>query len=152
MAEYLLKDSIGYHNNLTAITLKTAFSKFLAPYGIAAEQFATLKIISEDNKVTQTRIAELLGKDKTTVGRAIESLVKKKLISREGAKNDCRANIISLTPKAQEILDLTVPIAQQFNEAILAKVTQEELKVYFKVLDIISQTSKNFQLDKGKNV
>ena len=152
MASYLLKDSIGYHTNLTGVTLKTAFSKFLSPYGIAAEQFATLKIISEDNMVTQTRIAELLGKDKTTVGRAIEALVKKELLSREDAKNDCRANIVSLTPKAQKLLQATVPIAQQFNEAIASQLTDEELKTYFKVLDTIVQTSKNFQFNKGKSI
>ena len=143
---YMLKDSIGYRTNLAATTIKTNFTKILQPYGIAAEQFATLKIISEDNEVTQTRIAELLAKDKTTVGRSIDALLKKGLITREDVDNDRRANLISLTPKAVEILEFTVPIAKKFNEVVKSRLTQDEIESYFKVLDTILDASKNMSI------
>lgn len=146
---YMLKDSIGYRTNLTATTLKSRFSKLFKPYGIAAEQFATLKIISEDNEVTQTKIAELLGKNKTTVGRAIDALLKKGLICRQDIENDRRANRIALTPKGEEILSSTVPIAQKFNEAVKSKLDKQEIETFFKVLDIVLDISKDIKINKG---
>ncbi|MDH4943764.1 MarR family transcriptional regulator [Sulfurimonas sp. C5] len=143
---YTLENSIGYQTNLVATMLKTSFTKLLQPrFGIAAEQFATLKIIDEDQEVTQTQMAEMLGKDKTTVGRSIESLIKKDLLKREDCSLDKRANRISLTPKAKEILEQAVPLAHKVNEAIKAKLSEEELESYFRVLDIILQESKNFE-------
>lgn len=149
---YLLKDSIGYRINLVATTIKTNFTKLLqAECGIAAEQYATLKIIQEDDNVTQTRIAELIGKDKTTVGRSIESLLKKGLLAREDVESDRRANRVSLTPKAEQILEIAIPMAQKFNETVKSKLTQNEVEIFFKVLDTILQESKNIKIGKGDN-
>lgn len=148
--EYTLKNSIGYRINLVATTIKTNFTKLLrAECAIAAEQFATLKIIDEDHEVTQTRIAELLGKDKTTVGRSIESLFKKGLLYIEDVESDRRANRVSLTPKAEQILKSAVPIAHKFNESVRSKLTQNEIETFFKVLDTIFEESKNMKNTKG---
>ena len=146
----MLKDSIGYRANLAVTTLKSRFSKLLSPYGIATEQFATLKIISEDNEVTQTRIAELLAKNKTTVGRSIDALVQKGLIDRQDIKNDRRANLITLTAKGENVLKLAIPIAQKFNETVKSKLDQKEIETFFKVLDLIIELSQDINLEKGK--
>ena len=148
--EYMLKDSIGYSINLVATTVKTNFTKLLqSKCGIAAEQFATLKIIKEDDGVTQTRIAELLGKDKTTVGRSIESLLKKGLLAREDIESDKRANRVVLTPKAEHILEIAIPLSQKFNETVKSKLSKEEIEIFFKVLDTILEESQNMNKSKG---
>ena len=146
---YMLKDSIGYRTSLAVTTLKSRFAKLLNPYGIAPEQFATLKIISEDNEVTQTRIAELLAKNKTTVGRSIDALVQKGLIDRQDIENDRRANLITLTTKGEETLRLAIPIAQNFNETVKSKLDQKEIETFFKVLDLIMELSQDTNLDRG---
>ncbi|QOP41130.1 MarR family winged helix-turn-helix transcriptional regulator [Sulfurimonas marina] len=145
---YSLETSIGYQTNLVATILKTSFTKLIQPrFGIAAEQFATLKIINEEQEISQTKIAELLGKDKTTVGRSIESLIKKGLLKREECYIDKRANRVSLTPEAKEILAGANKIAFQYNEGLKQKITEKELEVYFKVLNTILQESKNIELE-----
>jgi len=149
---YLLKDSIGYRTNLAATTLKTNFTKLLQPaFNIAAEQFATLKIISEDNEVTQTQIAERLGKNKTTVGRSINSLITKEMIDKRDEKSDRRANNISLTQKGEDILNAAIPIAKNFNESVKNKLTKEDIETFFKVLDIILEESKNMDNKQKEN-
>ncbi|WP_304543380.1 MarR family winged helix-turn-helix transcriptional regulator [Sulfurimonas microaerophilic] len=150
---YKLESSIGYQTNLVATILKTSFTKLIQPrFGIAAEQFATLKIINEEQDVTQTKIADLLGKDKTTVGRSIESLIKKGLLIREESVMDKRANRVFLTPEAKEILAGANKIGLQYNEALKEKISEKELEVYFKVLKTILQESKNIELniERGK--
>lgn len=150
---YDLKSSIGYQTNLVATILKTSFTKLIQPkFGVAAEQFGTLKIINDEQKVTQTKIAELLGKDKTTVGRSIESLIKKNLLKREDCVVDKRANRVTLTSKGKKILEGANEIGYLYNEGLKQKISEEELKIYFKVINIILQESKNIELsiEKGE--
>ncbi|WP_428738765.1 MarR family winged helix-turn-helix transcriptional regulator [Sulfurimonas sp.] len=148
---YNLKTSIGYQTNLVATTLKTSFTKLIQPrFGVAAEQFATLKIINEDSEVTQTQIAEILGKDKTTVGRSIDSLIKKGLLKRKGCFLDKRANRVYLTPKGLEVLEGANEIGHRYNEAIKSKLSDGEIEIYFKVLNTILSQSQNIELELGE--
>jgi DNA-binding MarR family transcriptional regulator len=147
----MLKDSLGYKINLTATLLKTEFTKRLKPKcGIATEQFATLQIISEDDQITQTKIAERLGKNKTTIGRSIDSLIKKGLLVKQYTQDDKRVHRISLTSQAQEILENAVPLAQNFNTFLKSKFTQEELKIFFKMLETLSEEIHKNQPLKGQ--
>lgn len=150
--EYMLKDSIGYRINLVATTLKTKLTKILQTnFDIAAEQFATLKIIYEDSEVTQTYIAECLGKDKTTVGRSIESLIKKGMIHKGYEKSDRRAHKISLTQKGKDILCTALPTAKKFNDEIKSKLKTEDVETFFRVLDVLLEEGKNINLEKKES-
>ncbi|UFS61617.1 MarR family transcriptional regulator [Sulfurimonas sp. HSL-3221] len=139
--EYLLDTSIGFRLNRTANIIHAGFTKCIEPFGIAPEQFATLKIISEDGEITQSEIAEILAKGKPTVSRALDALEKKELIVRERKSEDRRIKPIHLTAKGQEILDLVIPKALTFNNAIKARLTPEEIETFFRVLDTIVDTS-----------
>lgn len=141
---YMLKDSMGYRINLAATILRTAFTKTLQPIcGIAAEQFATLKIIDENRDVTQTFIAECLKKDKTTIGRSIESLIKKGLINKRYERSDKRACNISLTQAGRDILQMALPVAEDFNKNIKNKFSKEEVEIFFTILDTILEKKEN---------
>jgi DNA-binding MarR family transcriptional regulator len=136
--DYKLKDSLGYKINLTATLLKTEFTKQLKPKcAIAAEQFATLQIIHEDDQVTQTQIAERLGKNKTTIGRSIDSLIKKGLIVKSYTQEDKRAHKIALTPKGEEILAKAVPLAHGLNTSLKSKFAPHEIEIFFNILNTI---------------
>merc|ERR1711879_224612 len=104
MGNYALKDSITYRLIRSSNSIVQSLNKKLSPYEIAVEQRATLEIIKFEPDVNQTKIAKLLGKDKTTISRSLNSLEKKGLIQRENdVINDKRSNKILLTKKGEEI-------------------------------------------------
>lgn len=72
-----LENSLGFKISQTANRLNYQFVQLLSQYEIAPEQRATLEIISKDNEVSQTKIASILGKNKTTICRSLNSLEKK---------------------------------------------------------------------------
>lgn len=74
---YELHRSIGFKINQTANKLNSKFSQILQQYDIAPEQRATLEIIKYEKDVNQTKISKILGKDKTTVSRALRTLKKR---------------------------------------------------------------------------
>jgi len=133
---YALKDSITYRLIRSSNSIVQSLNKKLSPYEIAVEQRATLEIIKFEPDVNQTKIAKLLGKDKTTISRSLNSLEKKGLIQRENdVINDKRSNKILLTKKGEEILEETFPKVTAFRESINEKLSEEELELFFKILN-----------------
>jgi len=144
--EYRLRHSIGYRVTLAANAMHAMFAKKIEPLGIAPEQYAVLKMISEDQESTSSGIAERLGKGKPTVTRALDALEKKCLVLRAESKNDRRAKRIRLTEEGQKIVADVTPIAKTFNDSIFSQLQPEEAEIFFKVLDTIHHT-----LNTGEN-
>lgn len=133
---YALKDSIAYRLIRSSNSVVNSLNKRLNPYDLAIEQRATLEIIKFEPNVNQTKIAKLLGKDKTTISRSLNSLEKKELIVKINDKeNDKRSNKIKLTKKGEEILEQTLDDVTTFRESLNSKLNEEEHKIFFEILD-----------------
>ena len=133
---YALKDSIAYRLIRSSNSVVNSLNKILSAYDIAIEQRATLEIIKYEPNVNQTKIAQLLGKDKTTISRSLNSLEKKELITRESdTQNDKRSNKIKLTKKGERILEETLPYVNDFRERLNSKISEKEHKLFFEILD-----------------
>jgi len=128
-----LKKSIGFKINITANLLNTAFNSQLQQHDIAIEQRATLEIIESEKDVTQTKIAQILGKDKTTISRTLKTLEKKGLIKKEELNK--RTYLIKLTNQGKEVLNLSLDTVQNFRNKIASKLSQKEIDDLFNSLD-----------------
>lgn len=133
--EYALKNSIAYRFIRGANSVNKTLNKKLTPYDIAIEQRATLEIIKFEPHVNQTTIANLLGKDKTTISRSLNSLEKKGLIIRSEISGDKRSNKIELTKAGDQILEDTREEVTSYRESINKKLSQEEIEMFFKIID-----------------
>jgi len=132
---YALKNSIAYRFIKAANTVNNKLNKQLSPFNIAIEQRATLEIIKFEKEVNQTKIAELLGKDKTTISRSLNSLEKKGLIKKSEISGDKRSNKVELTQTGEKILDDTIEEVSSYRESLNEKLTKEEIEAFFKILD-----------------
>ena len=132
---YALKNSIAYRFIRGANSVNKTLNKKLSSYNIAIEQRATLEIIKFESNVNQTTIANLLGKDKTTISRSLNSLEKKGLIQRSETLNDKRSNIIELTKEGEMILEDTINEVTSYRESLNDKLSKEELDSFFKIID-----------------
>ncbi len=130
-----LKNSIAYRFIRGANSVNKTLNKKLNPYDIAIEQRATLEIIKFESNVNQTTIANLLGKDKTTISRSLNSLEKKGLIKKSETLGDKRSNNIELTQEGEVILEDTIKEITSFRESLNEKLTQEEIEMFFKIID-----------------
>lgn len=138
--EYKLRNSIGFRLNSVSNRIHAMFAKGIEPYGIAPEQFAAMKMISEDGDVTQSKIATMLAKAKPTVSRTLDALEKKGLIVRDEDNADRRIKYIRLTEEGQKVLNDVIPMAKTFNETIYAQLTPQEIEAFFHVLNTINDT------------
>lgn len=132
---HALKNSIAYRFIRAANSVNKTLNNKLSPYDIAIEQRATLEIIKFEEDVNQTKIAILLGKDKTTISRSLNSLEKKGLISKSEITGDKRSNKVELTKEGEDILENTIDEVTSYRESLNAKLTKEEIESFFKILD-----------------
>lgn len=132
---YALKNSIAYRFIKAANTVNNRLNKKLSPFNIAIEQRATLEIIKFEEDVNQTKIAELLGKDKTTISRSLNSLEKKGLIKKSEISEDKRSNKVELTQAGEDILVNTIDEVTSYRESLNEKLTEQEIEAFFKIID-----------------
>lgn len=132
---YNLKNSIAYRISRAASKIHKTLNSKLNPYGIAIEQRATLEMIKFEEDVNQTMISNLLNKDKTTISRSLLSLEKKGLINKKETLDDKRSNTIELTKKGELVLEDTKDFISLYRESLKDKLTDEEIKMFFKIMD-----------------
>jgi len=132
---YALKHSIAYRLIKGSNSVNKTLNRKLSPYNIAIEQRATLEIIKFEKEVNQTTIANLLGKDKTTISRSLVSLEKKGLIKKSEIAEDKRSNKVELTSEGEKILEDTLEEVTSYRESLNEKLSNEEIEMFFKILD-----------------
>ncbi|MBU3015272.1 MarR family transcriptional regulator [Poseidonibacter lekithochrous] len=134
--EYQLKNSIGFKINQTANKVNNKFNNILQDYKIAPEQRATLEIIKFEKDVNQTKIANILAKDKTTISRTLATLEKKGFIQKEPI--DRRTNLIKLTILGEEILNKSQESVQKFREDLFLNLEKEEVNKLIELLEKVN--------------
>jgi DNA-binding MarR family transcriptional regulator len=69
----------------------------LAPLGITPREYSVLAVLADQSPLTQTRIAEILGLDRTTILKVGAALEDKGLVERARDEHDRRAYAVALT-------------------------------------------------------
>jgi DNA-binding MarR family transcriptional regulator len=133
---YDLEKSIGFKINQSANKINNKFTNLLQDYNIAPEQRATLEIIKYQDNVNQTKIATILGKDKTTISRTIATLEKKGFILRK--QIDKRTNIIQLTQEGEEILEKSSKTVKEFRLSLLRNLKENEINKLIELLEKVT--------------
>jgi len=134
--KYELHQSIGFKINQTANKLNSKYSQILQKYDIAPEQRATLEIIKYEKDVNQTMLSKMLGKDKTTISRALRTLEKKELIIKHPV--DRRTNQIKLSIKGEQVLEESQKNVKAFRQSIIKNLSNEEFKLLNSLLEKVA--------------
>lgn len=141
---YELQVSIGFKINQIANKINNKFSHLLQTYNIAPEQRAALEIIKYEKDVNQTKIANILGKDKTTISRTIATLEKKGFISK--VQIDKRTNHIELTKEGEEILEKSALTVKEFRTMLSSELEENEVNKLVELLEkVVLNIEKNHE-------
>ena len=137
---YELERSIGFKINQTANKINNKYTQMLQPFNIAPEQRAVLEIIKYESDVNQTKIATILGKDKTTICRALNALETKNFIKK--TQKDKRTNLIEITQEGENILDKCSVCVKDFRRNLGAKLNDEEINTLINLLEKVAKKKK----------
>ena len=140
ISDFQLEQAIGLNVNRTAFLMTEEIAKRFAQLGyvFSAQDFGILLRLSKQGSMTQNEIAKLLMRDKTTITRRIDGLVKKGLVKRTPDNKDRRYFRISLTADGEKALLETTPLVQDFQEEVLSDISDEDKAVTIQTLKHIT--------------
>ena len=86
---------------------------------------------------TQTRLANAIGLDRSSLVPLLDKLQKRNLVAREASVKDRRSNHLFLTPEGRQLLAKANKRVQLHEQRILASLSKPEIKQLIKLLSKI---------------
>lgn len=126
MAFDLQNNALGLLLSRTYFTFKKETTHLLQPLDITPEQFGILEQLTRYNGISQKALAELHGKDQTSVGKTLDRMEKKELIIRSISPNDRRAIVLQVSKKGLELYEKAKITMQESLEQLNEIFTEEE--------------------------
>ncbi len=129
------KHSLGYLTRINFRAFSRALEKHTAAHGVSAGQWRFLRVLWEEDDITQRQLSDRVGIKEATTARAVGALVKGGLIRRVPSTEDKRKVRILLTPKASRLRDKLIPMVIEVNERAMRGLSQEEIETTRRVLE-----------------
>lgn len=125
-------EKIPFHwvNRLGFLVRKELTSAFrAAEYAISAEEWAILLVLWRKGPQSHSALADVTIKDRTTVTRLIDGMVRKEMVNRAEDSTDRRRSVVALTEYGHSLQGALVPIAQGLITRASAGISPEDLAV-----------------------
>jgi DNA-binding MarR family transcriptional regulator len=98
----------------------------LAPYGVTANQYVILALLSERDQVPQRDLVERAASDPNTIRPVLMTLERKGLVMRGQDPNDGRARRVGLSKKGQRVFEQLRRDSQPFRDRLTAALDSED--------------------------
>lgn len=148
------KIPLHWVNRLSFLTRKTLSQGFEEKgLFVSAEEWAILLILWSKGEQTPSALADVTFRDRTTITRLIDQMVKKQFVVREHDEKDRRRVLIKASEKGQALREELVPIAKSMIDAATSGIPPQDIETTVKTL---SQMTNNLLAketeDKSKGV
>ena len=100
--------------------------------------FALLNI--EKKGTLSTQLGPKMGMESRSLSRILKSMWSSGFILKKGDKGDKRKTHLFLSKKGLELRKIAAHQVKSFNERVFNKVSREELKAFYKVMDAVDES------------
>jgi MarR family transcriptional regulator, transcriptional regulator for hemolysin len=141
----------SYDQDIGMLTSKTTkklihyLNSNLEKFNLTTEQWLVLLKLSKQNKISQKLLAEVSGKDQSTLTRILDILERKDFIERHISKEDRRSFTIHITEEGLCICKNVTPFLEEIFKDMLKGISHEKLKIFSEVLLQIDENINNLQ-------
>ena len=120
--------------------------------GLTPRQYAVLLTVSENEGLSQTRLVEKTGIDRSTLADVVRRMLKKGLLQRRRTREDARAYAVKVTDEGRRALKIADPIAKQVDERLLCALPASQRDRFLHDLQaIVESLAVDAALDKRKD-
>lgn len=111
-------------------------------YPVANEEIVVLARLYEEDGLSQTEISERTVKNKATVTRLLEAMIRKGMVRKKVDKQDARKYRVYLTARGTKIMETFLPMVFEFMESMTQDIPRRDMetttatmkKIYDRVL------------------
>jgi MarR family transcriptional regulator, organic hydroperoxide resistance regulator len=130
LAEYL-----PYLINRVGMAMIVRFSdNALAHHGVTISMWRVLTVLAHAGPQRQIDVADLSGIDVSTLSRIITRLARTGFVTRERSTKSNREVTVRLTPKAQRLVQESLPVADELVRTAVTNMTAGEVKTLKRLL------------------
>lgn len=109
---------------------------------LSLEQFGLLHTINmKSEDVIQNDMVKMMGRDKSSILRLIDSLEEKELVRRVVDKNDRRKNYLMVTKKGEKIIDQYLEIEFKLVKELQDGLSKSDIETFYKVINHIKSNA-----------
>jgi|JI10StandDraft_1071094.scaffolds.fasta_scaffold184309_3 DNA-binding MarR family transcriptional regulator len=113
-------------------------------HGLVRPEYVVLYALHLQDGIAAKDVVASAGFPKNTISRAIQKLLRRRLIRRASDARDRRSYVLRLTAEGRRILDETVPPMVAWEKRMLSALSREESQVLSKLLARLVQDSPNW--------
>ena len=128
--------SMGYLCRVNFRVFSKALEYLTLPHGVRAGQWRLLRVLWENDNITQRELSDQTGTKEATTVYAVRSLIDAGLAKRTPSNEDKRKVYITLTPRARRLREKLMPMVVEVNEQALAGIDPRDVATARKVLAI----------------
>ena len=114
-------------------------------FAISMPEWRIMMILAEYPGISADEVCRRTKIEKSVVSRAVSRLLKRRLIDREMDEQDKRRSILQLSETGLTVYDEVMPIARNYEEALLSNLTGEERKTFNDIIDKLMAEAKQLQ-------
>lgn len=126
--------SIGYLTRVNFRMFARVLEQLTLPHGVSSGQWRLLRVLWEEDNITQRQLSRRAGTKEATTVHAVRSLTEAGLAVRTRCTEDKRKYYITLTAKARKLRATLMPEVVTVNELAIAGIDPEEVAVARSVL------------------
>lgn len=129
------KIPLHWVNRLSFLSRKTLSQKFEDNgHSISTEEWAVLLILWSKGEQTPSALADVTFRDRTTITRFIDQMVKKGMVIREHDEKDRRRVLIKTSEKGRNLEQELVPIARDMIGTATKGLSPQDIETTIKTL------------------
>lgn len=106
-----------------------------AKINVTAAEYLILRVLFKHDDMQQCDISRILVKDKASISRSIQSLVKKGYVTATPVSYKC--SMVSLTPQAVSLKPRLMEIATHLHKELSEKITKEQMQNLRDILETL---------------
>jgi len=139
--QFELERAIGFYVNRTAYVMSEEVARRFQEQGykLSAQDFGILFRLWKQGGLSQVQIASLMMRDKTTITRRLDAMVKKGLIERRSDPADRRLFRIHLTQEGMMAAERLMAVVDAFQKEVLADISDEHKEITIATLKKITE-------------
>lgn len=130
----ILPELLGYQLKRAQLTVFQHFAGALGDRNVTPGQVGLLVLVLRNPGISQTALARAVGVERSTLGEAIDRLLKRRLLLRELAPKDRRSYALHLSESGEQFLDDFMPRLLRHEDDVAAGLSPAERKTLIALL------------------
>ena len=134
-----LKQFLPYSLTNIAMQMSEQFSElYQQQFDLTVPQWRIIANLAQYGERTAKELCDMARMDKSTVSRAVKSLLARNLITAKENPKDKRASLLSLSVEGNRLHEQIVPLANEWQTGLVSDLDSQELKQFISTLSKLS--------------